>query len=99
MDVRKKERLNQPLDRALMKIKLQNQPQIYLPEGAKLIADARALHSLVETEKRNLTAEEKKSKMIMAVEHVSRPLFGIQFHPESVGTKTGKQILKNFLSV
>lgn len=46
----------------------------------------------------NITATEKKSRIVMAVEHRSRPLFGIQFHPESVGTPAGKKILKNFLA-
>jgi len=45
-----------------------------------------------------ITAFEKKSKIVMAVEHISRPLFGIQFHPESIGTPTGKKILANFLA-
>ncbi|MFH0833839.1 MAG: aminodeoxychorismate/anthranilate synthase component II [Patescibacteria group bacterium] len=44
-----------------------------------------------------ITAFEKNSKMVMAVQHKTRPLFGIQFHPESIGTPTGKQILQNFL--
>ena len=44
-----------------------------------------------------ITASEKKSKIVMAVEHISRPLFGIQFHPESIGTPAGKKILANFL--
>jgi anthranilate synthase component 2 len=37
--------------------------------------------------------------LLMAVEHVSRPLFGVQFHPESVGTPEGEVILRNFLRV
>lgn len=36
---------------------------------------------------------------IMALQHVLRPLFGLQFHPESVLTPQGKVILKNFLEV
>jgi len=36
---------------------------------------------------------------IMAISHVERPVFGVQFHPESVGTKWGTRILKNFLNV
>lgn len=36
---------------------------------------------------------------IMAVEHVSAPVYGIQFHPESVMTPMGKKILENFVSV
>jgi anthranilate synthase component II len=25
------------------------------------------------------------------------PMYGLQFHPESIGTKTGKKIIQNFL--
>lgn len=35
---------------------------------------------------------------IMAMEHQSYPWFGIQFHPESVLTERGKEIIKNWLS-
>jgi anthranilate synthase/aminodeoxychorismate synthase-like glutamine amidotransferase len=34
---------------------------------------------------------------IMAVSHKTRPIFGIQFHPESYGTECGDQIIENFL--
>lgn len=34
---------------------------------------------------------------IMAIKHCQYPVFGLQFHPESIGTPSGKQILKNFL--
>ncbi len=37
--------------------------------------------------------------LVMAVEHVSLPLFGVQFHPESVLTEGGHRILANFLAV
>lgn len=37
--------------------------------------------------------------LIQAMEHVSRPVFGVQFHPESIRTTHGKQILANFLAV
>ncbi len=36
---------------------------------------------------------------IMAIEHVEYPVFGIQFHPESVLTEYGKRILKNFIDL
>ena len=36
---------------------------------------------------------------IMAVSHKERPIFGIQFHPESFGTQGGDQLIVNFLSV
>jgi anthranilate synthase/aminodeoxychorismate synthase-like glutamine amidotransferase len=34
---------------------------------------------------------------IMALKHRSHPTFGVQFHPESILTQHGKQLLKNFL--
>ncbi|KAF0819805.1 MULTISPECIES: anthranilate synthase component II [unclassified Cytobacillus] len=34
---------------------------------------------------------------IMAIKHEDYPLYGLQFHPESVGTDLGKKILENFL--
>jgi anthranilate synthase/aminodeoxychorismate synthase-like glutamine amidotransferase len=37
--------------------------------------------------------------VVMAVAHTSRPLFGVQFHPESVLTESGHRLLSNFLSV
>lgn len=35
---------------------------------------------------------------VMAFHHKSLPVFGIQFHPESFRTSSGKQILSNFLN-
>jgi len=34
---------------------------------------------------------------IMAIEHVARPLFGVQFHPESFLTEGGAVLMSNFL--
>lgn len=36
---------------------------------------------------------------IMAVEHRSCPVFGLQFHPESILTQHGKKLLNNFLEI
>lgn len=35
---------------------------------------------------------------IMAIRHKSLPVEGVQFHPESIMTKDGKKLLKNFIS-
>ncbi len=35
--------------------------------------------------------------VIMGIQHKSMPLYGVQFHPESIMTSSGKDILKNFL--
>jgi len=34
---------------------------------------------------------------VMAVRHVTLPVFGIQFHPESYGTESGDIVVSNFL--
>jgi anthranilate synthase component 2 len=33
----------------------------------------------------------------MAVEHTALPIFGVQFHPESILTPDGRQMVANFL--
>ncbi|TNE53265.1 MAG: aminodeoxychorismate/anthranilate synthase component II [Bacteroidetes bacterium] len=35
--------------------------------------------------------------VLMAIEHCELPLFGVQFHPESILTPHGKEMLQNFL--
>ncbi|MEP7209601.1 MAG: aminodeoxychorismate/anthranilate synthase component II [Alphaproteobacteria bacterium] len=36
---------------------------------------------------------------IMALSHVERPIYGVQFHPESIGSQHGKTMLANFLKI
>lgn len=46
-----------------------------------------------------LVLAKTKFDVIMAVKYRCYPVYGLQFHPESILTETGKLILKNFLSV
>jgi anthranilate synthase component II len=38
-------------------------------------------------------------RLIMGLEHRSLPVYGVQFHPESILTEVGRQLLGNFLKV
>ena len=40
-----------------------------------------------------------KDGTIMAIAHRTQPLFGVQFHPESILTEGGYQLLANFLGL
>lgn len=65
--------------------------------------EAGRYHSLV-VDRGALPAElvvtaETEDGLVMAVEHRSLPRFGVQFHPESILTPYGPQIVENFLSL
>jgi anthranilate synthase component 2 len=36
---------------------------------------------------------------IMGVQHKTRPVYGVQFHPESIATECGHELLANFLEI
>jgi anthranilate synthase/aminodeoxychorismate synthase-like glutamine amidotransferase len=44
------------------------------------------------------SADRPPRSEIMALSHRSLPVYGVQFHPESVGTSAGKRLLYNFLA-
>ena len=70
-----------------------------LPQGFK----ATRYHSLVvereslpETLQVNADADQG---IIMSIKHRERPIFGVQFHPESIASEHGHALLANFLRV
>ncbi len=78
-------------------------------QGSQLFRDvtnpfvATRYHSLV-VERGSLPAvlkvtAETEDGVIMGLQHEKWPLFGVQFHPESILTEEGKVILKNFLDI
>ena len=64
--------------------------------------DATRYHSLV-VERTNcpadLTVTAEADGLIMGLEHAHLPVHGVQFHPESILSHHGSQILRNFLDI
>lgn len=58
-----------------------------------LIVDKEALPTTLRIEAEN------ENGLIMAIKHKQHPCYGIQFHPESVLTPQGKDLLKNFIDL
>jgi anthranilate synthase component 2/para-aminobenzoate synthetase component 2 len=69
-----------------------------LPDGF----NAGRYHSLiVELEDKSpleVTARSEEGE-IMGLQHRSHPTFGVQFHPESILTEHGYDVMRNFLNV
>ena len=65
--------------------------------------EATRYHSLI-IEKKSLSKNleitaESKDGLIMGVQHKKYDVHGVQFHPESIKTKLGIKILKNFIRI
>ena len=69
--------------------------------GGNKTFEATRYHSLI-VDKKNLgknliITAETKNKVIMGIMHKKYNVHGVQFHPESIKTRLGLNILKNFL--
>ena len=60
-------------------------------------------HSLVSSKNipdcLEVTAVSVNDDEIMGVQHLKHKIFGLQFHPESIETIDGKQMIENFINV
>lgn len=77
--------------------------RIYFDENSKLFKglpqgfEITRYHSLeVKDTNLKITARTKDGT-IMALEHETFPIYGVQFHPEAILTQYGHELLKNFL--
>ena len=63
--------------------------------------EATRYHSLIvrrdDLPKRLTVTAWTKEGEIMGLQHATLPVYGVQFHPESILTKSGKDLLRNFL--
>lgn len=64
--------------------------------------DVTRYHSLI-IERSSLSDDleitaESEDGIIMAIQHKTLPIFGVQFHPESIASQYGHELLKNFVS-
>lgn len=72
-------------------------------DGIGVKTEVGRYHSLVIDEESlpnclNITAR-SDDDCIMGVQHNKRPIYGIQFHPESVLTPNGMKMIENFLNI
>ncbi|MCY0860125.1 MAG: aminodeoxychorismate/anthranilate synthase component II [Sulfolobaceae archaeon] len=84
----------------LSKIKLKSDASIYHQVPSEFYATR--YHSLVVDDVKYplvVDAYSEEDNEIMAIHHVEYPIFGVQFHPESVATSVGKKIIYNFLNL
>jgi anthranilate synthase/aminodeoxychorismate synthase-like glutamine amidotransferase len=76
-------------------------------QGLPMPMTATRYHSLIVEEKdlpselqvSAWTTEKDGTRTIMGLRHKQLPVEGVQFHPESVLTDAGKQLVKNFLEL
>ena len=71
-------------------------------KGLKNPFEATRYHSLIidkSTLPEELEVIAELDQIIMGIKHKERPIFGVQFHPESIKTQDGLKIIENFLNL
>ena len=76
--------------------------QKYLFKNFSAITSVCRYHSLIASREQmandmEVLAYDEQDNAIMAVRHTKYPIASLQFHPESIGTKNGIEIIKNFI--
>ena len=93
-------RLEVPLHGKTSLLTVENENSV-LFQGMPKSFQVMRYHSLYVSDKnlpKELTITAKSDDgVIMALEHREKPIYGIQFHPESFFTEYGKDIIKNFI--
>ena len=56
-----------------------------------LVGDPETVPSCLEVTARTI------DRTIMGIRHREHPIFGVQFHPESIGTSVGRRLMENFI--
>ena len=73
-----------------------------LYQGIPLPFQAGRYHSLI-VDRKSLPAQlkveaETSNEIIMGIKHYEHPTYGVQFHPESILSEYGKNIIQNFVT-
>lgn len=84
---------------AFLEILVKDNPLFYnVPQGGKV-----GLYHSWAVERESVGKEcivlAEATDVVMAIQHKSLPIWGVQFHPESIISKVGKQIVHNWLSI
>jgi anthranilate synthase component 2 len=67
--------------------------EIMVARYHSLVADKDFIPDVLE-----VTAVDEKG-VVMALQHKTSPIYGLQFHPESIMTPTGKDMVRNYLKI
>lgn len=71
-----------------------------VPQGVKVVRyHSQAAVSLPDSIQATAWCGGPQDRVVMGVQHVDRPLHGVQFHPESVLTEHGATMVGNFLAL